>query len=321
MILPTTEQHPPDDSPDRLDLRMDEPENVGLLRMARLAERLFDVPVAYMALLGAHFKIVTRIGSGSEHWEFLASYPLAELLAVPHWWPDLSKFPAAGFIDAEIKFAASAPLRSSDGQEFGLLVIADLRPRLDFLQKDHEILAELANLLAGKMELRMMACQARAMELSRQEAESRFRCIANSAPVLIVCSGVDGARSFVNKTWLEFTGRTLEEELGDGYADTFHPDFREAVIETYWSAFQARQPHILEFPMRRHDGEYRWMSVRGAPRFLANGDFAGYIGCFVDTTDQRAAILELQRLHEYFPYYNLSRGQNNEQSTPIGRDT
>jgi PAS domain S-box-containing protein len=117
-------------------------------------------------------------------------------------------------------------------------------------------------------------------------------------PVLIVYSGVDGARSFVNDTLLEFTGRTREEELGDGLPETYHPDYRQAVEKAYWDAFQQRTPLVIEFPMRRHDGEYRWMLARGNPRFLDNGTFAGYTGCFVDMTDQRAAILELQRLHD-----------------------
>lgn len=296
-MSPISEPDPLCDVPDRQSI-LDEPEQAVLLRMTRLVEHVFRVPVAYIALLDTDLTVVTRIGSGSEHWQFLATYPLAELLAIPRWWPDLSGFPAAGFIGAEIKFAASAPLHSSEGLDLGLLVIADVRLRPDFSREDHETLAELAGVLSGKMELRMMACLARDMELSLQEAESRFRCIANAVPVSIVYHGVDGARSFVNDTFLEFTGRTPGEELGDGFADTYHPDYREAVVQAYWDAFQGRKPLAIEFPMRRHDGEYRWMLARGNPRFLANGTFAGYTGCFVDMTDQRAAILELQRLHE-----------------------
>jgi len=276
-MSPITDSDPLADVPGRQNL-LDEPEHAALLRMARMVEHLFRVPIAYMALLDTDLTVVTRIGSGSEHWGFLATYPLAELLAVPRWWPDLSGFPAAGFIGAEIKFAASAPLRSSDGLDLGLLVIADVQLRPDFSGEDHETLVELASVLSRKMELRMMAYQAREMELSRQEAERRFRGIANAVPVLIVFSGVDGVRSFVNDTLLEFTGRTPEEELGDGFADPFHPDYREGVVEAYWDAFQERRPPTIEFPMRRHDGEYRWMLARGNPRFLDNGAYAGYTG-------------------------------------------
>jgi hypothetical protein len=132
-----------------------------------------------------------------------------------------------------------------------------------------------------------MALQARESECSLREAEYRFRNIANCAPVMIIYSEVDGGSSFVNKTYLEFTGRTFAEELGDGYADTFHPDHRERVMQTYWDAFQERRPVTLRFPMRRHDGEYRWIEARGMPRIQDDGKCAGYIGCLIDLTEQR----------------------------------
>ncbi len=285
----------PLESPSGLHPILDEPEQDGLLRLTRLVERLFHVPVAYIALLGPDVSVVTRIGSGSEYWENMKTYPLPAALAKPQVWPDPSGVPALGFNSGDLQFAAWAPLRSSDGLELGLLVIADTHARPEFSQTDHETLGELADVLAVKMELRTMACDARETEFSRQEAESRFRNIADSAPVLIIYSCADGGTSFVNRTWLEFTGRTLEEELGDGYAESLHPDYRESVMQTYWEAFQARGPLTVEFPMRRHDGEYRWMLARGMPRVQDDGTFAGYISCLVDATDQRAVSLDLQK--------------------------
>jgi PAS domain S-box-containing protein len=110
---------------------------------------------------------------------------------------------------------------------------------------------------------------------------------------MIIYSGVDGGVSFVNEAWLEFTGRSFEEELGDGYAESLHPDDRERVVEEYWNSFQARRPLSLRFRMRRGDGEYRMMEARGRPRFLDDGVCAGYIGCFIDLTDQQLSILDL----------------------------
>jgi PAS domain S-box-containing protein len=112
----------------------------------------------------------------------------------------------------------------------------------------------------------------------------------NSAPVMLICSGAEGASSFVNRTWLEFTGRSLEEEVGDGFEDIFHPDYRASVMKEYWDAFQEHRPLTVEFPMRRRDGEYRWMQARWVPRFLDNGRLAGYVGCFSDITEQRSAL-------------------------------
>ncbi len=273
---------------------LDEPEQADLLRLTKLVEHLFHVPYAYMALLGQNLEVVTRIGSGSEHWESLRTYPLAESIVKPRVWPDPSGEIVAGFDSGELRFAAAAPLRSSDGLDLGLLVIADLQPRPEFSQRDHENLEELASVLAGKMELRLLASQAREAEWRLVEAESRFRSLANAAPIMMIYSGVDGGSSFVNKAWLDFTGRDLDDELGDGFSETFHPDYRERVVDLYWEALQARAPLTLEFPMRRHDGEYRWMEARGMPRILADGKWAGYIGCFIDLTEHRATVLGLQ---------------------------
>jgi PAS domain S-box-containing protein len=266
---------------------LEEPEHDVIFRLTRLVQHLFSVPIAYMALLGSDLNVLTRIGSGKQYWDYLRTYPLARSLARPMVWPDPSGTPASGFNPGELKFAASAPLRSSDGLELGLLVIADTQARPHFSERDVETFAELAGVLAGKMELRMMVSQARETELSLKEAERRFRNIADAAPVLIIYSGIDGSSSFVNKTWLDFTGRNLEDEIGEGYLDVFHPDYRESVMEKYWDAFQSRNPHAQEFPMRRHDGEYRWMVARGMPRFHDDGAFAGYIACLVDVTGQR----------------------------------
>lgn len=273
---------------------LEEPDQDGLLRMTKLVEHMFRVPIAYMALLGPDLKIVTRIGSGEKHWKYLQTYPLAAAVEKPVVWPDPSGVSAAGFVSGDLRFGACAPLRSSDGLDLGLLVIADVRERPDFSNDDHETLVELADVIARKMELRMIASQAREAELACREAERRFRNIADSAPVMIIYTAADGATSFVNKAWLEFTGRTMEEEL-EHTAGTVHPDYRKPVLDSYREALRNRQPTMQEFPMRRHDGVYRWMSAQGTPRFRDDGAYVGYVGCFVDITDQRAATLALHK--------------------------
>jgi PAS domain S-box-containing protein len=190
--------------------------------------------------------------------------------------------PASGFVPGGLQFAALVPLRSSDGLELGLLAIADIAPHPEFSGEKLEILSELAGVFAGKMEMRLMAEQAREAEALLREAEKRFRNIADYAPVMIIYSSVEGGVRFVNKAWLDFTGRPMDEELEAGYAETFHPDYRDRVVETYWDAFQHRRSRTIQFPMRRHDGEYRWMEARGVPRFRDDGTFAGYIGCYID---------------------------------------
>ena len=271
------------------------PERPDLLRLTTLVGHLFHVPVAYLALVDDTSEVVTRIGSGREYWPLLQTFPLT--LAIDQ--PMVVRDAAAGLpADAslgDLRFAASAPLITSSGVSLGVLVIADPDPRTSFSGEDTQALSELACTLAAKMELRMIASHARESELARHEIEGRFRAIADSAPVLIICSGADGASSFVNKTWLDFTGRCLNEELADGGFGCVHPDSRRIVYETYWRAFQARQPVTVEFPMRRHDGEYRWMLCRGVPRFREDGAFAGFVGTLVDFTNHYQAIAEVQK--------------------------
>ncbi|HTA47186.1 MAG TPA: PAS domain S-box protein [Bryobacteraceae bacterium] len=273
---------------------LNEPEQEGLLRMTKLVEHVFHVPVAYIALLGPDLKVVTRVGSGSQHWNNLQTFPLATALATPRMLVDPSTFSSLGFVSGDLRFEACAPLRSSDDLDLGVLVIADVRERPDFSRQDHETLIELAEVLARKMELQRIASQARQAELSWREAEHRFRNIADSAPVMIIHTGADGAASFVNKAWTEFTGRTMEEELNHT-ADTVHPDYRKPVLNSYREALRNREPATEEFPMRRHDGAYRWMRAQGIPRFRDDGNYVGYIGCFVDITDHRSATLALRK--------------------------
>src|SRR5215831_16683030 len=124
-----------------------------------------------------------------------------------------------------------------------------------------------------------------ASEATLRESEQRFRIVADAAPVLIWMSSTDKLCTFFNKPWLEFTGRTLEQEIGNGWADGVHPEDLQKCLKTYTEAFDAHQPFVMQYRLRRNDGEHRWISDEGVPRYDANGTFAGYIGSCVDVTE------------------------------------
>jgi PAS domain S-box-containing protein len=127
------------------------------------------------------------------------------------------------------------------------------------------------------------------VEESLRESETRFRTMANTAPVMIWMSGPDKLYTFFNKGWLDFTGRTLEQELGNGWAEGVHREDFDCCCEIYAKAFDARQEFTMEYRLRRFDGEYCWVVDNGVPRLDSNGTFLGYIGTCIDITERKRA--------------------------------
>jgi len=138
----------------------------------------------------------------------------------------------------------------------------------------------------------------RQAEEALRESESRFRTIANSAPVMIWISGTDKLCNFFNKGWLDFTGRTLEQELGKGWAQGVHPDDFDRCLKIYTTSFDAREEFTMQYRLRKGDGEFGWVLDIGVPHFAADGSFLGYIGSAFDVTAQKEAEHETLLLRQ-----------------------
>lgn len=153
----------------------------------------------------------------------------------------------------------------------------------------------LASLLLTLLTWQLIHRRRQALQLAQkmtqelQESEARFRLMADSAPVLIWVAGTDKLCFWFNKVWLDFTGRSLEQEMGNGWAEGVHADDFARCLGVYVSHFDRRQPFSMEYRLRRHDGEYRWLLDTGIPRFDNEGEFAGYIGSCIDITEPKAA--------------------------------
>jgi PAS domain S-box-containing protein len=145
------------------------------------------------------------------------------------------------------------------------------------------------------------------VDMPTEAGDRFFKELADFAPVLIWRSGADALCDWFNKPWLDFVGRAMEQEVGNGWAENVHPDDFDRCLEIYLSAFESRQPFTMAYRLRRHDGVYRDILDNGNP-FYREGDFAGYFGSCIDVTDFNALKGQLRQSHKMQALGQLTGG-------------
>ncbi|MBF0539732.1 MAG: PAS domain S-box protein, partial [Nitrospirae bacterium] len=163
-----------------------------------------------------------------------------------------------------------------------------------------------------ELRTRLSAMQRNAIECGEIEAylvesESRFRIMADSAPVFIWMSEADTGRNYFNKVWLDYTGKSLSEEANDGWLKGVHPEDYQKCRDICNAAHQQRQRFRLEYRLRRHDGVYRWILDTGNPRFTKDDRFIGFIGSCIGITERKEAEEKLK----YIAHFDVLTGLPN----------
>lgn len=134
-----------------------------------------------------------------------------------------------------------------------------------------------------------------------RDSEAHFRTLMDAAPVMIWMSDTARLCTFFNKRWLDFTGRSLDQEIGNGWSEGVHPEDFERCLSVYVSSFDARDDFTMEYRLRRRDGAYRWILDTGVPQEDVDGTFLGYVGSCVDITDRKQAEEKFRSALEFLP--------------------
>jgi two-component system, LuxR family, sensor kinase FixL len=196
--------------------------------------------------------------------------------------PDEAEIDRRAFAAHATRSFVALPLMV-EGNTIGALVFTTIRAERAWPNELVQRLRLVADVVANALARRRAASAAR-------ESESRFRLLADTAPLMIWMAGADGRRTYVNRRWLDMTGRRADEDVGEAWIESVHPDDRVLTGELYRAAVAERRSFTIDYRLRRRDGEDRWILDHGVPRIADDGAFAGYVGSIIDITALNTAL-------------------------------
>ena len=190
-------------------------------------------------------------------------------------------YPRLKDIQAEVldghRHSGEWTLRRKDGGFITVEVSAKLQPD----QRWHAIVRDIT--------------ERKRAEAGLRESESQFRMLADATPVMVSMAGIDKSYTWLNKSWLDYTGRKLEDELGEGWSSGIHPDDVTQCLQTSAKHFDRREPFEMEYRLRKSDGTYGSILHRAVPLLTAAGKFSGYLHAAIDITDRKQSEARLQQ--------------------------
>ena len=286
---------------------VDTPREASFDELAELAADLCGAPIAVVNLIASHRQFFkAEVGLGVRETPLDNSFCIHalledEFLLVPDATQD-ARFACNPRVTGEphLRFYAGALLKTADGVPIGTLCVLDYQPRtLTALQQ--KSLRVLARQVMAQLELRREVIERDRgndeLTRTRNEAvdsEARFRNMADYAPVMLWVTDANGACTYLNQRWCDFTGQTPAEAEGLGWLAATHPDDSQRTGQIFLDANATRVPFRLEYRLRHADGSYHWAIDAALPRFGADGTFLGYIGSVIDIQDRRHAEEQLQ---------------------------
>jgi diguanylate cyclase (GGDEF)-like protein/PAS domain S-box-containing protein len=241
---------------------------------------------------------------------------LAGQIVFLDWWSELTGHYFRGFV--MFLFLAVAAIRLGRHGVLGIIIMTAIQAlfgashQVGYFSRDITQTINLANfwlyILVMSLIGMIISCfisEKNQTVAELRESENRFRTLANNASVLVWMSEINAHRTYYNELWLDFTGRALEHELGEGWIENVHSDDADICFNTYMAAVEKHQVFDMEYRLRRHDGQYRWVIDHGVPRYDNSGAFLGYIGSAFDITERKENEEQIKQLAFYDPLTRL----------------